>query len=120
MIKEKLKTVRTEKNFSQQDVAKYLDINQTRYSRKENGSIPLTEDEWERIAKLLNVNVEEIKEEDKDTINQNFENNTGKYIGSNNVYCNIPEFILENQQDYIKSLKEKIKTLQDKIASLES
>lgn len=71
MIKEKLKTVRTEKNFfhqMQQNIWTLIKLD----IPEKNGSIPLTEDEWERIAKLLNVNVEEIKEEDKDTINQNF------------------------------------------------
>lgn len=120
MVKEKLKRARTEKGFSQQDVAKYLNINQTGYSRKENGSIPVTDEEWERISKLLNVEVEEIKEEDRESIHQNFENNNGNYIGSNNNYCNIPEFILENQQDYINILKEEVKSLKEKITNLES
>lgn len=120
MVKEKLKRARTEKGFSQQDVAKYLNINQTGYSRRENGSIPVTDEEWERIAKLLSVEVEDIKEDDKESIHQNFENNNGNYIGSNNIYCNIPEFILENQQDYINTLKEEIKALKEKIKDIES
>lgn len=118
MTKDKLKKTRTEKGFSQQDVAKYLNINQTGYSRKENGTIPVTDDEWERLAKLLNVEVEEIKEDDRKDINQNFENNTGNYIGSNNVYLNVPEFMLTAMQEYMDILKKENQQLKDEIVQL--
>ncbi|WP_374465636.1 helix-turn-helix transcriptional regulator [Chryseobacterium sp.] len=120
MTKDKLKKTRTEKGFSQQDVAKYLNINQTGYSRKENGTIPVTDDEWERLAKLLNVEVEEIKEDDSQkSINQNFEGITdSNYIGSNNIYYNVPEFILNSLNDYIDILKKENQQLKDEIEQL--
>ena len=120
MTKDKLKKTRTEKGFSQQDVAKYLNINQTGYSRKENGTIPVTDDEWERLANLLNVEVDDIKEDDSQkSINQNFEGITdSNYIGSNNVYYNVPEFILNSLNDYIDILKKENQQLKEEIDQL--
>lgn len=99
MIKNKLIRARKEKKFSQQDVAEFLSISQTQYLRKEKGEIGITEQEWDKIAKLLNVEVEEIKEEENKNISQHFENVTGSYIGSNNNYCNVPKFLLENRKN---------------------
>ena len=62
MVKENLIRVRKQKKFSQQDVAEHLNISQTQYQRKEKGEAGITDSEWERIAKLLEVDVEEIKE----------------------------------------------------------
>ncbi|GAA4162756.1 hypothetical protein GCM10022217_30760 [Chryseobacterium ginsenosidimutans] len=120
MIKEKLIRARKEKNFSQQDIAEHLKISQTHYLRKEKGEVEIRDDEWERIAKLLNVEIDDIKQTEKEnSINQNFENNSGNYIGSNNVYCNVPEYLLENQQEYINLLKKEIQELKGRISELE-
>lgn len=120
MVKEKLIRARKEKKFSQQDIAEHLNISQTQYLRKEKGEIEIKDEEWERIAKLLDVEIEDIKQTDKEhSINQTFENNTGNYIGSNNVYCNVPEYLLENQQEYIELLKKEIENLKSRIAELE-
>ncbi len=113
MLKEKLKQTRINKKFSQQDMAKHLNISQPHYLRKEKGEIEIRDEEWERMAKLLDVEVDDIKETDNEkSINQTFENVTditNSYIGSHNVYCNIPEYILQNQQEYIGILKKKLK-----------
>lgn len=123
MLKEKLIRARKDKKFSQQDMAEHLNISQTHYLRKEKGDVEIRDEEWERIAKLLDVEVEDIKEADKEnSINQSFENVTditNSYVGSNNVYCNVPEYILENQQDYINILKREIENLKAKISELE-
>lgn len=101
-------------------MAKHLNISQPHYLRKEKGEIEIRDEEWERMAKLLDVEVDDIKETDKEnSINQNFENITGNYVGSNNVYCNVPEYLLENQQDYINILKKEIIDLRERIAELE-
>ena len=120
LIKNKLIRARKEKKFSQQDVAEFLSISQTQYLRKEKGEIGITEQEWDKIAKLLNVEVEEIKEEENKNISQHFENVTGSYIGSNNNYCNVPEFLLENQKEYIELLKKEIESLKAKLSLLEN
>ncbi len=123
MLKEKLKQTRIDKKFSQQDMAKHLNISQPHYLRKEKGEIEIRDEEWERMAKLLDVEVEDIKEIDREnSINQNFENVTditNSYIGSHNIYCNIPEYLLANQQEYINMLKKEIEDLKRQISVLE-
>ncbi|MXS71668.1 MULTISPECIES: helix-turn-helix transcriptional regulator [Chryseobacterium] len=123
MVKEKLIKARKDKKFSQQDMAKHLNISQSHYLRKEKGEIGIRDDEWERMAKLLDMEIEDIKESEKDNgISQSFENVTdikNSYIGSNNIYCNVPEFLLENQQEYINILKKENEDLKNKIAELE-
>lgn len=121
MLKEKLIKVRKEKKFSQQDIAEHLNISQSHYQRKEKGEIGITNNEWERIAKLFETDVEEIKENDEATnVMNNFDNSSGNYIGNNNNYCNIPEYILENQKDYIALLKEEIERLKEENKLLKS
>ncbi|MXS73056.1 helix-turn-helix domain-containing protein [Flavobacteriaceae bacterium W22] len=113
MTKENLIRVRKQKKFSQQDVAEHLNISQSHYQRKEKGEIGITNTEWERIANLLEVDVEEIRENDANSMMNSFDNSSGNYIGNNNNYCNIPEYILENQKDYITLLKEENERLRE-------
>ncbi|MDQ0593772.1 transcriptional regulator with XRE-family HTH domain [Chryseobacterium ginsenosidimutans] len=123
MLKEKLLNARKEKQFSQQDMAKHLNISQTHYLRKEKGEVEIRDEEWERLAKLLDVDVDDIKELDSEnSIHQSFENVTditNSYVGSHNIYCNIPEYLLENQQEYISLLKKEIQELKRRISELE-
>ena len=109
MVKEKLIKKRNEKDFTQKDLAEYLNISQTQYSRKEKGEVEISEEEWERISKLLETEVEEIKETDENKYTNNYFENTVTSSSFGNVggtfYCNIPEFPLENQKELIEMLK---------------
>ena len=111
MTKSKLITARKERNRTQADMADLLFISQSQYQRRERGEIRISDDEWARIAKFLEKEVEDIKEEDQVTTINNYDNNSGHYSASNNYFYNIPEFIMKNQQDYIEMLKEEIKRL---------
>ncbi|UOU99696.1 helix-turn-helix domain-containing protein [Chryseobacterium daecheongense] len=114
MVKEKLIKVRKEKKFSQHDVAEHLNISQSQYQRKEKGEIGITNTEWDRIAKLFEIDVEEIKENSEATnVMNNFDNSSGNYVGNNNTYCNVPEFLLESQKDYIDLLKSENQRLKE-------
>lgn len=129
MVKEKLIKKRNEKDFTQKDLAEYLNISQTQYSRKEKGEVEISEEEWERISKLLETEVEEIKEtSDNKNITNYFDNVTSSNFGSvnGNYYCNVPEFLLENQKELIEMLKkenrqknEEIELLKKRIEELE-
>ena len=119
-MKTKLINTRKNKRFSQQNVATFLKISPTHYQRKERGAAKIFDEEWEQIAKLLEVPVEEIKEDDTEcAVNQYFDNSSGNYIGSNNNYCNVPEFLLENQQKYIKKLEEENQHLKELLQKTE-
>ena len=115
MIKNKLVTARKEKNMTQNEMAELLFISQSQYQRREHGEIRISDEEWERIAKILGKEIQDIKEEDNFTTITNYDNHSGDYFASNNYFYNIPEFIMKNQQDYIEILKEEIKRLKEEI-----
>ncbi|WP_312509094.1 helix-turn-helix transcriptional regulator [Chryseobacterium culicis] len=129
MQKEKLRNTRKRKGFTQQQVADYIATDVSNYSRKESGDVAIRKEEWEKIARFLEVPVEEIYEEEDGKQINNFENNTNSNnigtlsnneIGtvSGNYYCNIPEFLLESQRDYIEILKKENQRLQEELNAL--
>ncbi|WP_415325473.1 helix-turn-helix transcriptional regulator [Chryseobacterium sp. MMS23-Vi53] len=120
MIQEKLKNLRTQKGMSQEKMAKILSTDTSNYSRKENGITKIRDEEWEKLAKALEVSVEDIKDEAGLGIvhneNPTFNDNAGNY----NHYHNIPNSIIENLQDYIKLLKEENESLKKENTYLKS
>lgn len=121
MIHEKLRSLRKQKNMSQEKMAKILSTDPSSYSRKENGKSKIYDDEWEKLAKALDVSVDDIKEEGGVGIIHNekptFNDNSGNYYNQN---FNIPNSILENLQDYIGLLKEQNEALKKEIELLKS
>lgn len=59
---ERLINFRKAKGISQKEMAQKIAMEQTTYSRKERGISPVTDNEWERFAKALDVNIDEIRE----------------------------------------------------------
>lgn len=66
--KEKLKSARKSK-FTQAEFSELVAMDTSQYNRREKGRIPVSDDEWLRFAKALNVEVNEIKEADSPLIN---------------------------------------------------
>jgi transcriptional regulator with XRE-family HTH domain len=60
VYKLQLKKARQNKGMSQETLADLIGMTQSNYSRRENGKKNITETEWKKIAKALNVNIEEI------------------------------------------------------------
>ena len=115
MIKTKLIAAR-KKLYTQEKMANLLHMSQSQYHRREKGDIKISDEEWERIAKVLDTTVEDIKEDDySQQVINNYDNQSGNYVGSNNYFYNIPDFVLDNQQDYINLLKERIQKLEDEV-----
>lgn len=52
-ILKRLKTLREEKDLRQEYIARRLGLDRTTYVRKENGAIPITTDEWLKIAQAM-------------------------------------------------------------------
>jgi transcriptional regulator with XRE-family HTH domain len=120
MIKNKLIKARKDKEYTQESMAKILHMTQSQYQRREKGEIKISDEEWQRIAKALDTSVEDIKEEDSSSqVINNFDNNEGSYFGSNNYLYNVPDFLLQNQQEYINLLKKEIQELTKRIKILE-
>ena len=119
MKKNKLIDARKAK-YTQTDMAKILHMTQSQYQRREQGDIKISDEEWDRIAKALDIPVEDIKEDDSKLQINHYDNNSGNYFASNNYFHNIPDYILENQQEYINLLKKEIQDLKEEIRGLKS
>ncbi|WP_343638882.1 helix-turn-helix transcriptional regulator [Chryseobacterium sp.] len=121
MQKEKLRNARKVKGITQQQIADIIATDVSNYSRKESGDVRIFNDEWEKIARFLEVPVEEIFEEEEAKQINHFDNNTNSNnIGNvnGNYYCNVPEFLLESQRDYIEILKKENQRLQEELNAL--
>ncbi|MDR6373028.1 transcriptional regulator with XRE-family HTH domain [Chryseobacterium bernardetii] len=114
---EKLRTLRKQKGYTQQQIADLLATDVSNYSRKESGDVRIFDDEWEKLAKAFEVSVEDIKEEREPNVVQKNENltfnDTSSFHQSGIYNCNVPNYLLENQQEYIHLLKEQIKVLKE-------
>lgn len=112
---EKLRTLRKQRGYTQEYMSKILSTDVSNYSRKESGDVRIFDDEWEKLAKALDVPVEDIKEEKAVSVVQNNDNSTfsdnAVGVNYNNNYYSIPDYLLESQQDYINLLKKEIETL---------
>ena len=119
MVQEKLKKIRIEKNMSQEKMAKILSTGTSSSSRTENGKTKIYDEEWEKLAKALDVPVEEQKSEmAAGTVhndNSTFNDHSGNFYNQN---YNIPLSIIENLQDYIRLLKEQNDLLKKEIEAL--
>ncbi|WP_223605696.1 helix-turn-helix domain-containing protein [Chryseobacterium sp. OSA05B] len=120
---EKLRNLRKQRGFTQEYMSNILATDVSNYSRKESGSVKIYDEEWEKLAKALDVKVDEIKEEKEASVVQNLtfnDSSSNTQSGNYNQYFNIPEYILENQQEYIKILKEQIDSLKQEVKTLKS
>ncbi|KFE96983.1 helix-turn-helix domain-containing protein [Chryseobacterium luteum] len=120
MHKEKLRTIRKQKGFTQQHIADIIATDVSNYSRKESGDVRIFKDEWDKIARFLDVPLENIYEEEEGKVVINNEYNTisdnaGFYNfpfnGTNNNNYNIPDAIIDSLQDYITLLKKEVERL---------
>ncbi|WP_228452291.1 helix-turn-helix transcriptional regulator [Chryseobacterium sp. c4a] len=103
MQKEKLRTIRKQKNYTQQQVADAIATDVSNYSRKENGDVKITKEEWNKLSKFLSVSLGDIYEEEVSKKNTNED--------SQKITSVIPEDdlnveLIRNLLDYITLLKE--------------
>ncbi len=117
MIQEKLRKARKDKGISQESMAKLLFMDTSNYSRKERGEVKIHKDEWTKISEILEVPIDEIKENNQSTIhNENF--SFHDHSGNNVNYYNVPDVMMKNTQDYIELLKNQNQKLQEEIQQL--
>lgn len=109
MKQEKLRNLRKQQGISQEKMAKILSTDPSNYSRKERGEVRIHEEEWKKIAEALNVPISDIKEEEKGISNNStFQDNSQYYYTQS---LNGSNSLIENLQDYIGFLKQKIHEL---------
>ncbi|WP_261512733.1 helix-turn-helix domain-containing protein [Chryseobacterium paludis] len=122
---EKLRSLRKKRGYTQEYMSNILSTDVSNYCRKENGDVKIFDDEWEKLAKALDVPVEDIKEEKQSNAvinndNSTFNDEASASINFNNNYYNVPNQIMDNLQDYIKILKEQVEALKQEVEKLKS
>lgn len=122
VVMEKLKNLRKQRGYTQEYMSKIISTDVSNYSRKENDEVRIYDDEWEKLAKALDVPVEEIKEERPSKVvnNDNLTFNDQSANNNFNQYYNIPNSIVENLQSYIKVLEEQVGALKEENKKLKS
>ncbi|MCJ7933270.1 MAG: helix-turn-helix transcriptional regulator [Chryseobacterium sp.] len=120
MQKEKLRVIRKQKGYTQQQIADIISTDVSNYSRKESGDVKIIQEEWDKIARFLDVPVEEIYEEEEAKIIINnehpvFNDRSANAINNQYNYDNIPGSIIENLQGYITVLKEENERLKEEL-----
>ncbi|MDQ1097522.1 MULTISPECIES: helix-turn-helix domain-containing protein [Chryseobacterium] len=124
MQKEKLRLLRKRKGYTQKDIAEVIATDVSNYSRKESGDVRIIKDEWEKIAKFLNVSVDEIYEEDEPRVIVNNENpvfnDNAVSAGVMTQFNSISTSVIQNLQDYIDLLKKEIDRLNEEVQELKN
>ena len=116
---EKIKLIerRKEKGISQREIAEKLYMDVSNYTRREKGQARISPHEWEKLADILDVPVNEIYESDDNHVFIFKDNATGNYLGNNHIYS-VPEHLLDTQRKYIEMLEKENWELKQKINGL--
>ena len=112
MKKTKLINARKQKGLSVKEVADLMKMEDYSYRRRENGKVKISNEEWVRLAEILEVKFEDIFESENITFAESQDQ-------PSNVYT-VPEHLLENQREYIATLKAEISNLKAEIQSLKA
>jgi transcriptional regulator with XRE-family HTH domain len=113
MEKIKLKEMRQAKGLTQRQIADQLFMHASGYTKREKGEVKIDIVEWEKLAEILDVPLEEIYESD-DKLFIFKDNSNVNYQGTNNVYT-VSDSLIELQQKYITKLEEEIAELRKKV-----
>ena len=106
MKKQKLINTRLSKNLSQRFIADKLFMDVSNYSRRESGIKKISNKEWEKIAQILEVPIQDIYESDR------VESLDGVIpVRSDESVLLMRKQLLEVQQKYINRLESEIKML---------
>ncbi|MCD0472833.1 MULTISPECIES: helix-turn-helix domain-containing protein [unclassified Flavobacterium] len=101
----KLRQIRESRGFSQEQMAEYLEISQPQYYRKERGSSKIQEHEWDILAKVLEVDKNQLR--NKNTTLTFNDYNEEISIQSSQTLHYSEQLVLE-LKEHVSTLKEKI------------
>ena len=120
--KNKLIEARNNRGYSQEAMAACIGKNVSSYYRKENGEIKISHQEWQILAKELDVPLEDIYESDESMIFVFNDNASGIGNGIGNTITNytIPQSVWETQKKYIEKLEEETQRLKEEIHLLKN
>ena len=108
-MKGKLLKARLNKGLSQEEIADSIGMTQSNYCRREKGLKKISDPEWIKMAKVLDLKKEDIYETDS-------HHTTDAKIAKENYSCkihyfNVPNFVLE----HIELLKNEIRDLKEEL-----
>ncbi|WP_456311860.1 helix-turn-helix transcriptional regulator [Pseudomonas shirazensis] len=113
-IKNKIKSIRELKNYTQEYMADQLGVTQAGYSKIEKGKTILSYIKLVEIAKILEVSVEDIISFDSQKYFNNFNNVKGNNNGS--ILINADnETLKELYEDKIKLLEKLLKKTEEEL-----
>lgn len=116
-IGEKIKKLREFRNYTQEYIAKALDMTQAGYSRIERDEVDLNLSRLEQIANLLNISIEDVL--GFDTKQLSFNTNANDHCV---VYQNQAQGLLESERKLyearIESLEKEIMRLHELVQKL--
>jgi DNA-binding XRE family transcriptional regulator len=117
MRKSKLINARSQKGFSQEYMANILNIDASCYSRKESGHIKISAEQWQIMAKTLDVPVEDIYEAEENMVFIFNDNSTG----NGNIVTNysFSSDILEIFKKGINDLEQQVHCLKELLKKAE-
>ena len=113
-IHNRVKALREEKKLSQEYIAHELGLNQSQYSRRENGEVKFMAQEVFNLSKLLDTPVGDLFG-DEVMIFQNTHQKGGVF----GQFVQIPEKVLELYEARLKEKDKTIQLLEEKIMALE-
>jgi transcriptional regulator with XRE-family HTH domain len=116
IVGEKIKKYRTEKGFTQLDMAVMLDVSENTYRKIENNASSPDIVTIDKIAKFLDKGFTDLLPDEC----INITNTDNK--GGNNGYVinNLPDKLIEQYEERIKELKEQVQELKEEIKSLKN
>jgi len=117
MIKSKLIKVRNRRGFSQEYMADTLNMDVSNYCRKESGQIKISAEQWQILAKKLDVPLEDIYEADENLIFVFNDNSTGNGNIVNNY--SLPQDVLDMYKKHINVLEQEIYYLKELLKKAE-
>ena len=104
MIKSKLKHLREQK-YTQEEFAHLLEMETSNYNRRENGVTKISKREWDKMAKLLACNLDEIYEPEDGVYIINGDHAQGNF-GNNGTFNGKDDFVFDTMKKYILKLEE--------------
>ena|SRR5690554_108494 len=113
---DKIKELRIEKKLTQEDLAFELDITQSQYGRLERGECEFDFDKLDKVAKLFQLNPNEIIDFDEkyvliNSYNGTYEGNNSNNFISNNFVSSIESVNQISKDDIREIIQEELKEL---------
>jgi transcriptional regulator with XRE-family HTH domain len=99
--------------MSQKYIASVLEIEQSQYSRRENGQIPFSINELEKLSNIFEVQISDFFVEKIIIFTSN--NQSGGAFGQ---YLSVPDKLIEQYEARLKEKEEMIKLLKEQIQYL--